>query len=56
MELKSKKRIIPSVKQTKERPVNTAKLSDADRKMIDDLMRQPVAPPTKTSPLLDRIR
>lgn len=36
--------------------MNAAKINETDRAMIDELMRQPVAPPVTTTPFLDRIR
>lgn len=33
-----------------------SKLNDTDRALIDEMMRQPVAPPVTTTPFLDRIR
>ena len=36
--------------------MKTAKLNETDRALIEELMRQPVAPPVTTTPFLDRIR
>lgn len=36
--------------------MNTTKLNEADRALIEEMMRQPVAPPITSTPLLDRIR
>lgn len=56
MEPKSKKRVSSRVNSKKETPVNTAKLNETDRALIEELMRQPVAPPITSTPFLDRIR
>ena len=36
--------------------MKTSKINDADRALIDELMRAPIAPPVTSTPLLDRIR
>lgn len=55
MEPNTQTRVSSRVKR-KEKPMNTAKLNETDRALIEELMRQPVAPPITTTPLLDRIR
>ena len=56
MEPNTQSRVSSRVNRKKEKPMNTAKLKETDRAMIEELMRQPVAPPVTTTPFLDRIR